>query len=95
MKKPIKRKIFGPEFKTDAVRLAEKIGAGNAAQRLGIHVNNIHRWRVKKNFPVEKSQDVFRLQMEVRRLKKALSEEKLVVDFLKKTIAFFSKENQK
>ena len=95
MKNKTMRRLFEPEFKTDAIKLAEKIGTGNAAQKLGIHVNNIHRWRAKKSFPVEKSHDVFRLQMEVKRLKKALSEEKSIVEFLKKTIAFFSKENQK
>ena len=95
MREKIKRRQFEPEFKTEAVRLAEKIGSGNAAEKLGIHVNNIHRWKAKKSFPVEKSQDVFRLQMEVKKLKKALAEERHVVEFLKKTISFFSKEDRK
>ena len=63
MKKTIKRRQFAPEFKTSAVKLAEKIGAGPASEKLGIHVNNLHRWKAKKSFPVEKSQDVFHLQM--------------------------------
>ncbi len=95
MKKTIRRRRFAPDFKADAVKLAEKIGAGPASEKLGIHVNSLHRWKAKKNFPVEKSQDVFRLQMEVKRLKKALAEEKAVVEFLKKATAFFSKENAK
>ena len=95
MKTVKRRRQFSPEFKQDAVKLAEKIGATAAAEKLGIHPNNLHKWKTKKNLPVEKSQDILRLQLEVKRLKKELAEEKAVVEFLKKATAFFSKETTK
>ena len=95
MKAEKNRRRFSPEFKQSAVKLAEKIGVSATAEKLGIHPNNLHRWKNKRIFPMEKSQDIHALQMEVKRLKKELSEEKAVVEFLKKTTAFFSKENIK
>lgn len=92
MKRTKIRRQFSPEFKQDAVKLAEKIGVSATAEKLGIHPNNLQRWKAKKSLPIEKSQDILRLQIEVKRLKKELAEEKAVVEFLKKATAFFSKE---
>ena len=49
MKKTTERRRFTPDFKANAVKLAEKIGAGPAGEKLGIHVNNLHRWKAKKS----------------------------------------------
>ena len=49
----------------------------------------------KENVPIEKSQDPFRLQKEVKRLKKALEQERHVAEFLRKTIAFFKEKDKK
>ena len=86
------RKKYDPEFKMDAVKLAEKIGTSNAAQKLDIPLACLQRWKSKKNVPVEKSHDVVRLQAEVKKLKQELSQEKAVVELLKKATAFFSKQ---
>ena len=95
MKRKKERRKYVLEFKQDAIKLAEKIGISNAANKLDIPLNNLQRWKSQKNLPIEKSQDILKLQMEVKKLKKELSEEKAVVDFLKKATAFFSKKNAK
>ena len=95
MKEMKKRRQFSPEFKQSAINLAEKIGISATAEKLGIHANSLHRWKSKKGFSIEKSQDILLLQNKIKSLKKELSEEKAVVEFLKKTIAFFSKESKK
>ena len=91
MKQKVRRQ-YTAEFKKEAVRLAENIGVSQACRRLEICENNLHRWRqANKDLPVEKSQNVLKLQLEIRRLKRELSEEKAIVEMLKKTTAFFSK----
>ena len=89
------RKKYSLEYKQEAIELAKKLGASQAAKQLDIPLSCLQRWKSQKNIPVEKSQDVVKLQAEVRRLKKELSEEKAVVEMLKKATAFFSKENAK
>ena len=94
-KEKIIRRKYNPEFKMDAVKLAEKMGATNAAEKLDIPLTCLQRWKCKKNVPVEKSHDVVRLQTEVKKLKQELVQEKAVVELLRKATAFFSKEELK
>ena len=89
------RKRYSFEYKQEAIELSKKLGASQASKQLDIPLSCLQRWKSQKNIPVEKSQDVVKLQAEVRRLKKELSEEKAVVEMLKKATAFFSKENAK
>ena len=95
MNKADSRRRYSLEFKQDAIKLAENIGVGETAKKLNIPLSSLQRWKCQKNIPIEKSQDVVKLQREVKRLKKELSEEKAVVEMLKKATAFFSRENGK
>ena len=95
MKKGDTRRKYAQEFKQDALELAEKIGVSNAARKLNISLSCLQRWKCQKNLPIEKSQDVLKLQREIKKLKKELAEEKATVEILKKATAFFSKENVK
>ena len=95
MRKEISRRRYSPEFKQDAIKLAESIGVVETANKLNIALSSLQRWKCQKNIPIEKSQDVVKLQREVKRLKKELTEEKAVVEMLKKATAFFSRENGK
>ena len=45
MKKKRERRKYIPEFKQDAIKLAEKIGITNAANKLDIPLNNLQRWK--------------------------------------------------
>ena len=95
MKKKDSRRRYSLEFKQDAVKLAENIGNGEAANKLNIPLSSLQRWKCRKSIPIEKSHDVVKLQREVKRLKKELAEEKAIVEILKKATAFFSRENEK
>ena len=95
MKKGTDRRIYSPEFKQDAIKLAENIGLGQAAKKLNIPLSCLQMWKCQKNIPIERSQDVVKLQVEVKRFKKELAEEKAIVEMLKKATAFFSRENGK
>ena len=94
MKKKERRK-YSQEYRQEAVELAKKLGISEASRKLEISLSNLQRWKSQKNAPVEKSQDIVKLQSEVRRLKKELAEEKAIVQMLKKATAFFSKESGK
>ena len=59
--------------------MAENIGVSQACRRLEICENNLHSWKKeKKDLPIEQSQDILKLQLEIKRLKKELSEEKAI-----------------
>ena len=94
MKKKERRK-YSQEYRQEALELAKKLGISEASRKLDISLSNLQRWKSQKNAPVEKFQDIVKLQSEVRRLKKELAEEKAIVEMLKKATAFFSKESGK
>ena len=89
----MKRRRYPSEFKQDAIKLSDRIGAVQASTQLDIPLSNLQKWRSKKNVPIERSQDVIELQREVKRLKKELVEKNAIVEMLKKATAFFSLEN--
>ena len=96
MEKKKERRKYPLDFKKDALRLSEKIGVSETADKLDVPLSTLHKWRCKTHkLPVEKSTDVFRLQIEVKRLKKELIEKKALIEMLKKVTAFFSRENEK
>ena len=94
MKKKERRK-YSQEYRQEALELAKKLGISEASRKLDISLSNLQRWKSQKNAPVEKFQDIVKLQSEVRRLKKELAEEKAIVEMLKKATVFFSKESGK
>ena len=90
------RRKYPPDFKQDAVQLTNKIGVAQAADKLDIPLSTLQRWRcLKSALPVEKSQDILRLQLEIKRLKKDLTEKEAIIGMLRKATAFFSKESEK
>ena len=76
---PRTRRSFTPEYKREAVRLADDLGnASQAARDLGINANLIHRWRRRlrddgaRAFPgngTPRDEEVARLKRELRRAK--------------------------
>ena len=91
-----KNRKYSQEYKQEAVELAKKLGLSEASRKLEIPLSNLERWKSGKNsYSIEKSQDIVKLQSEVKRLKKELAEEKAIVEMLKKATAFFSKEREK
>ena len=83
------------EFKQQAVELAIEIGCTRAADKLGINVANVQRWKSKseekktiKKVKVDYEEENRRLHAEVAELKK-------VNHILKAAAAFFSRDHLK
>ena len=93
-----KRATFTKEYITQALDLADRIGASSAAKELGIRVNNIYNWRKKRE---QEGPDAFRghgkmtAEMEeITRLRRENARLKEERDILKKAATFFASENQ-
>ena len=94
------QKTYTPEFKREAVRLAQTSGKSIAqvARELGISDTSIHQWRKEltghgpEAFPGSGHQTA--QEEEVRRLKRELEVVKQERDILKKAISIFSREKQ-
>ena len=93
-----KRKSYDKEFKLSAVKMVVEGGLSisRVSQDLGINSNSLHNW--KKAY-LEDKQESFPgkgnlkpEEEELRKLRKELSIVKMERDILKKTIAFFAKE---
>lgn len=93
------QKTYTPEFKREAVRLAQTSGKpiAHVAHELGISDTSIHQWRKEltdhgpEAFPGSGHQTA--QEEEIRRLKRELEIVKQERDVLKKAIGIFSCEN--
>jgi len=92
--KKTSRKPYSDEFKAEAVKLADKIGATAAAEELGIYTSQLYSWRSKLKREESTSDAEKRLMAENAKLKRELLEQKEENLFLKKASAYFAK-NQK
>jgi len=94
------QKTYTPEFKREAVRLAQTSGKPitHIARELGISDTSIHQWRKElvehgpEAFPGSGHQTA--LEEENRRLKRELERTRQERDILKKTIHIFSRGQQ-
>jgi transposase len=91
------QKTYTPEFKCEAVRLAQTSGKpiAHVARELGISDTSIHQWRKElaehgpEAFPGSGHQTA--QEEEIRRLKRELEITKQERDILKKAIGIFSR----
>jgi transposase len=92
------QKTYTPEFKREAVRLAQTSGKpiAQVARELGISDTSIHQWRKELS---EHSSEAFpgsghqtAQEEEVRRLKRELEVVKQERSIVKKAISIFSRE---
>lgn len=94
-----KRK-YTPEFKREALELAQKLGSFAEAERqLGISEGVIYTWKKKFKVPVDAkvktAQTAIAEAEEIKRLRKENEELKKVNYILKKAAAFFSQDHLK
>jgi transposase len=68
------RKRHSPQYKAEALALAERVGVPTAAKQLGLHESQLYSWRVKSRFNQERSVVEERLAVENARLKRQLAE---------------------
>jgi transposase len=92
------RRTFTPEFKREAVKLAEQPGRSMSAvaRELGVQRSVLKHWMA--NFAAGKYEKDSRLplksaqQQENEQLRRELAKVKMERDILKKALAFFAKE---
>lgn len=85
------RKVYNQEFKSEAVRLADKKGINKAAADLGIKTATLRRWKSDTVNP--KSVSLEEAEKEMARLRKENEYLKKINDVLKKSHAIFSSDH--
>lgn len=82
------------EYRKEAVKLADTVGAAEAAKQLGIQTSQIYSWRGKLRVKETRTEAEIRLMDENARLTRELAEKKQENDFLKKASAYFAKHQK-
>ncbi|WP_410922297.1 transposase, partial [Pseudomonas aeruginosa] len=72
-KKP--RKQHTPEFRNEALKLAERIGVAAAARELSLYESQLYAWRSKQQQQMSSSERESELAAENVRLKRQLAEQ--------------------
>ncbi|UAO79978.1 IS3-like element IS3 family transposase [Escherichia coli] len=71
-KKP--RKQHSPEFRSEALKLAERIGVTAAARELSLYESHLYNWRSKQQNQQTSSERELEMSTEIARLKRQLAE---------------------
>lgn len=94
------RRQFTSEYKREAVNLVlkEQLSVAEAARRLGISANLLHRWKAEyaaqgeQAFPGQGQQTA--VEAELHRLRRENEQLRMERDILKKATVFFAKESR-
>jgi transposase len=90
-KKTTSRRQHSPEFRKEALALAEKIGISKAAKELGLHDSQLYGWRSKARVKQNQSDLEQTLAAENARLKRKLAEQAEELAIVKKAATYFAK----
>ncbi|WP_024141491.1 IS3 family transposase, partial [Salmonella enterica] len=71
-KKPLKQHT--PEFRQEALKLAERIEVAAAARELNLYESQLHNWRSKQQNQLSSSEREQEMSAEITRLKRQLAE---------------------
>lgn len=88
-KKP--RKQHSPEFRDEALKLAERIGVAAAARQLSLYESQLYTWRSKQQQQMTSSERESELAAENARLKRQLAERDEELAILQKAATYFAK----
>ena len=88
------RKTYTAEFKTEALKLAERVGVAEAARQLKLYETQIYNWRNTSEKKSTTSQREAELAAEVAKLRRQLADQAEDLAILKKAATYFAK-NQK
>lgn len=86
------RRKHPPEFKAEALALAEKVGVSEAASQLKLQTSQIYSWKSQVQSNKQKDAQTQALATENARLKRQLAEKKQELEILKKAAAYFAKD---
>lgn len=89
--KKTNRRKHSPEFRKEALALAEKIGVSKAAKQLGLHDSQLYGWRSKARSERDQSEVEQSLAAENARLKRLLAEQAEELAIVKKAATYFAK----
>ena len=89
-KKTTRRK-HSPEFRAEALALAEKIGIPKAARELGLHDSQLYGWRSKARATRDQSELEQSQAAEIARLKRQLAEQAEELAIVKKAATYFAR----
>ena len=84
MKSKKKRILHSSEFKTETLKLAEKVGVAAAARQLSLHESQIYGWRKAAKGNTSTSQREKELAVENAKLKRQLAEQAEELEIVKK-----------
>lgn len=88
-KKP--RKQHTPEFRQEALELAERIGVAAAARELSLYESQLYTWRSKQQHQATSSERESEQAAEIARLKRQLAERDEELAILQKAATYFAK----
>lgn len=88
-KKP--RKQHSPEFRQEAIKLAEHIGVAAAARELRLYESQLYNWRSKQRNQATSSERESEQAAEIARLKRQLAEKDEELAILQKAATYFAK----
>jgi len=88
-KKP--RKQHTPEFRNEALKLAERIGVAAAARELSLYESQLYSWRSKQQSQATSSERESEQAAEIARLKRQLAERDEELAILQKAATYFAK----
>jgi len=90
-KKTTTRRQHTPEFRAEALALAEKVGVAKAARELGLHDSQLYGWRTKARATRDRSEVEQQQALEIARLKRQLAEQAEELAIVKKAATYFAK----
>jgi len=85
------RNQYSPDFRKEALLLAEKIGVAKAAKELGLHDSQLYGWRSKARAQQSQSEREQGQAAEIARLKRQLAEREEELAIVKKAATYFAK----
>lgn len=88
------RKQYAPEFRTEALALAARVGVPEAAKQLGLEGAQVYSWRTQARLHQNRGEAEQQSAIEMARLKRQLADQAEELAILKKAAAYFAK-NQK
>lgn len=85
------RKQHTPEFRQEALKLAERIGVATAARELRLYESQLYAWRSKQKQQLTSTERESELAAENARLKRQLAERDEELAILQKAATYFAK----
>ncbi len=85
------RKQYTPEFRDEALKLAERIGVAAAARELSLYESQLYNWRSKQQQQLTSSERENELAAENVRLKRQLAQRDEELAILQKAATYFAK----